>query len=99
MGDVNNDGAGGALAVSLARDARVLLDELRTAVRRQTKADAVRALRTLFDLPEEEVERLSQDIAAQQIGALPYIRQLLGRRCGELAGQDGAGPSAESGHA
>jgi hypothetical protein len=99
MGGINNDGAGVSLAVRLARDARALLDELRSAVQRDSTADAVRALRTLFDLSEDQVERLSRDMTAQQIGALRYVRQLLAHRCDELVLQDGAGQSAEGGHA
>src|SRR4051794_29225934 len=82
--------AGVSLAVRLARDARDSLDELRGAIRSDSAADAVRALRTLFNLPEEQVERLSLDMSARQIGALPYIRQLLSRRSDELLLQHGA---------
>lgn len=99
MGEHKTNGAGGSLAVLLARDARDTLDELRGAIRRDSVADAVRALRTLFNLPEDQVERLSRDMSAQQIGALPYIRQLLARRSDELGAQQGGGAYAEHGHA
>jgi len=99
MGGTTTDGAGGSLAVRLARDARGLLDELRAALRRPTRADSVRALRTLFDLPEDLVERLCQDMTSQHVGALPYVRELLFRRCEELAGLDQLERPVEGGHA
>jgi hypothetical protein len=98
MGAHNIDGAGDSLAVLLARDARNALDELRGAIRRDSAADAVRALRTLFNLSDDQVERLSRDMSAQQIGALSYIRQLLARRSDELGAQQGE-LHAEHGHA
>jgi len=99
MGGHNTNGAGVSLAVLLARDARDTLDELRGAIRRDSVADAVRALRNLFNLSEDQVERLSRDMSAQQIGALPYIRQLLARRSDELEAQQGGASYAEHGHA